>query len=194
MDIRLWLALALLLASGSLGCKKNEGTQGVAGAGVAGTGVIGTSGIGPVAGTGVQATAGTSATGTGGAGAAGMDAAPGTFSYLFKNVIVAVGCNGGTLCHATAAATTLSLNNRDTAYMSLVNVAAMGKNLVKGKGPDCKDSGLIRVVPGNPDQSLMMLKVQGKQPCGDPMPPTSPLAADKVQLIHDWIAAGAKND
>jgi hypothetical protein len=194
MDIRLWFGLALVLASGALGCKKSEGPQGVAGMGV--TGVSGV-GVGPVAGSGVQATAGASATGAGGAGGsgtAGGDAAPGTFSYLYKNVFVAVGCNGGTLCHATAAATSLSLNNRDQAYMSLVNVAAMGKNLVMGKGPDCKDSGLKRVVPGMPDQSLVMLKVESMQPCGDPMPPTGPLSPDKVQMIRDWIMNGALNN
>jgi hypothetical protein len=160
MDIRLWLGLALVLASGGLGCKKSQTAPGAAGTGaLAGTGVDATAGIG------MQATAGASAAGSGAAAVAGtagsgMDPAPGTFSYIYKNIFVAVGCNGGTLCHATAAATTLSLANRDTAYMSLVNVAAGGKNLVMGKGPDCKDSGLKRVVPGMPEQSLMMLKVE----------------------------------
>jgi hypothetical protein len=119
-----------------------------------------------------------------------------TFSAIFKGVIVGTGCNGGTLCHAGTVGN-LTMNTKDQAYMALVGVMAMGTNLVDGGmgKPNCVDSGLTRVVPGKPDESLLMKKIEHMQPCGDPMPPTGVvLAADKVEQIRSWIAKGAKDD
>lgn len=182
IDLRCWIALGLALAA--LGCNKSASPHGSAGTAAAGKGVHGSAGM--VA----QGSAGAS-----GHGAAGAGPAPGTFGSIYKNIIVAVGCNGAALCHAgTVGAGALSMNNKDQAYDALVGVMAMGKNLMMNKGMDCKDSGLTRVVPGKPDESLLMLKLQAKQPCGDPMPPATPLTPEKVQEFLDWIANGAIND
>jgi hypothetical protein len=53
----------------------------------------------------------------------------------------------------------------------------------------------VRVVAGDPDASYLVRKIEdavGIQ--GTAMPPGNPLSADQVQLVRDWIAAGALND
>jgi hypothetical protein len=61
-------------------------------------------------------------------------------------------------------------------------------------GPDCKDSGLKRVAPGKPDESLLLLKLEGKQPCGLPMPVGAKLSDDQISQVRAWIQDGAKNN
>ena len=53
---------------------------------------------------------------------------------------------------------------------------------------------LVRFKANDPDNSLLMQKLQGQQTCGSAMPPGGMLKPDELQLVHDWIAAGAKND
>lgn len=58
--------------------------------------------------------------------------------------------------------------------------------------PNCPVRTLI--IPGQPMSSLIYLKVSGKQPsgCGDRMPPKPPiLVPSEVEMIYDWILAGA---
>lgn len=67
--------------------------------------------------------------------------------------------------------------------------AMVGKSSVSSK---C--SGRPLVVAGNPDASLLLLKVT-HPPCGDHMPlGGSPLSSEQVEMIRSWIAAGAKDD
>jgi hypothetical protein len=132
--------------------------------------------------------------GTGAAGGGGMPAfVPGsaTFSAIYAEIIVAKGCTGSPLCHAGPGGG-LTLSQQAFAYTALVDVPAKGVTLTP---PHCRDSGLKRVVPGAPEQSLLLLKVEGSPPCGQAMPPNPPLldAAD-IQRIRDWIMAGAPND
>jgi hypothetical protein len=65
----------------------------------------------------------------------------------------------------------------------------------------CKGMGLRRVVPGDPDSSLLYLKIVSKiegtePPCGDGMPSgvgIEPLTAEEANLVRDWIVeAGRK--
>jgi hypothetical protein len=126
---------------------------------------------------------------------AGNDAGKGqpTFSAVFSEIIVGTGCNGGALCHGGVVGN-LTMNDKAATYKALVGVQAMGKNLMPMPLPDCKDSGLTRVVPGDPDNSLMIMKVEHTQPCGDSMPPGGMLAADKVAQLRAWIMNGANDD
>ena len=51
------------------------------------------------------------------------------------------------------------------------------------------------VVPGSPETSLFFQKITGTPPCGAHMPlGGSSLTAAQVEMIHSWIAGGAKND
>ena len=63
---------------------------------------------------------------------------------------------------------------------------------VNARGPGA--AGLMLVVPGKPDESYLLQKLTHDAPvAGVRMPQGGdPLAADRLQLVHDWIAAGAK--
>jgi hypothetical protein len=82
--------------------------------------------------------------------------------------------------------TKLSLTKAD-AYALLVNVESVEMATLK--------KPMKRVLPGNPDSSFLYLKVSMKTPPGggQRMPlNAAALAADKIELIRSWIAAGAK--
>jgi hypothetical protein len=55
------------------------------------------------------------------------------------------------------------------------------------------DNGPV-VAPGDSRNSLLAQKVMGIQAEGDTMPPQGLLDAPRVQLILDWINAGAPNN
>ncbi|MDX1616308.1 MAG: c-type cytochrome, partial [Candidatus Promineifilaceae bacterium] len=52
------------------------------------------------------------------------------------------------------------------------------------------------VIPGEPDNSLLVQKLKATHDEGDPMPPPPirPLSEAQIQLIVDWIAAGAPDN
>lgn len=116
-------------------------------------------------------------------------ASPGvaTFTSVYDGVIArnCLGCHGEV---PSGEAGVLLMATRAQAYAQLVNVPA--------GGTACAGQGRIRVVPGDPDGSLLYNKVSKPQPaCGLPMPaPTGGLPAGDVQLIRDWILRGAPND
>jgi len=64
---------------------------------------------------------------------------------------------------------------------ALVNVAATG---YAGS----------RVVPGDPDASVLTRKLQGDPTTGDRMPLGGALSAGQIETIRSWIAAGALNN
>lgn len=79
---------------------------------------------------------------------------------------------------------------------------AAGQNLSEGQSfdnlvnvPSSQDSSLTRVIPGNPDDSLLVQKVEGTQPVGQRMPlGGTPLSNAEIQMIRDWIEAGAEDN
>lgn len=50
------------------------------------------------------------------------------------------------------------------------------------------------VIPEDPENSLLARKLLGTQSEGTIMPPGSPLRDDEIQLVLDWIAAGAPDN
>jgi hypothetical protein len=100
-----------------------------------------------------------------------------TWSKVYTQVLEhCTGCHGnaGGLSFGPTAA---------TAYSALVNQP------VSGSG--CKAT--MRVKPGNPLQSLLYLKLapNADYGCGGPMPPGPALSTGQIQLLKDWIDAGA---
>ena len=85
------------------------------------------------------------------------------------------------------------MNENQATYFALVGVAAMGMtpNMTT---PDCHDSGLVRVVPRDPANSLLMQILNGTQTCGSRMPPGGALTAGQIEQVRTWIANGAAND
>jgi hypothetical protein len=79
----------------------------------------------------------------------------------------------------------LRLVDADVAYDALIDVAS----------PNCP--GMVRVIPGRPEDSLLWRKVAHGEPvCGFKMPPQCfvddcGIADDEAELVHAWIAAGA---
>jgi hypothetical protein len=88
----------------------------------------------------------------------------------------------------------LQMVDKAAAYAAL-HMPAMGMNL-NLMPPHCKDSGMTRIVPGNPDMSLLVRKVEMMMPgCGTVMPPNPPMltAAQQMQ-IRMWVANGAMDN
>jgi mono/diheme cytochrome c family protein len=50
------------------------------------------------------------------------------------------------------------------------------------------------VVPGDPENSLLAQKILGTQAEGSLMPPSGKLPEDEIQVILDWISAGAEDN
>jgi hypothetical protein len=120
-----------------------------------------------------------------------------TWSSIWDNALGAnPGC-GGPFCHTGTGGGNLMMDTKENAYKGLVGVAAMGMNLPNATNPmNCKDSGLTRVVAGDPEMSLLYSKVRLDKdvPCGSRMPTGSMLTQAQVDAIKAWIMAGAKND
>jgi hypothetical protein len=59
--------------------------------------------------------------------------------------------------------------------------------------PSVEVPGLHRVAPGEPDNSYLVQKIEGRAAVGDQMPLGGPsLDAEQINLIRQWIAAGAQ--
>ena len=86
-------------------------------------------------------------------------------------------------CHTAAGAQGLVLDA--PSYSRLVNVKATGP-----------DGGQVLVVPGHPDQSYLYEKLTKMKPAAGVQMPNGgdPLPDAQLQLVHDWIAAGAMNN
>jgi hypothetical protein len=140
--------------------------------------------------TGPVMTTGAAGTGTAGAGSAGRPASeanPNSFSKIY-NEILSTKC-AGAVCHtgtSTGAFTMPAGANASTVRGTLLNKPAAGSA--------CMASGLSLVTPGDPDKSLLYLKLAGMPPCGGKMPPTGALAADEIARIRAWIMNGAADN
>jgi hypothetical protein len=73
------------------------------------------------------------------------------------------------------------------AYGNLVGVPSGS-----GEGYKCRDSGLKRVQPSDPEHSLIYLKLTNP-PCGTKMPPAAfgQVTPEQVELVRTWIEQGA---
>lgn len=103
---------------------------------------------------------------------------------MIQTQIFDPGCAG---CHTDVGRTPAGgLNLRTgTAFASLVNVASSAQ------------AGAIRVVPSNVNNSYLVRKLEaGATITGLRMPRNGPpfLSDPQVQMIRDWIAAGALNN
>ncbi len=79
----------------------------------------------------------------------------------------------------------LDMHQESLAYANLVE--AMSDNR-----PDAGCADMVRVVPGDPEASLLYRKVAEIDLCGKRMPPRDALPADEIEIIRAWIEAGAE--
>jgi len=102
---------------------------------------------------------------------------------IFATTCTNPGCHG-----SVSPGSTLVLVDAATSYANLVNVPAVN---IAGS-----QTGLVRVVPGNPTGSFMFIKL-ALTAAFDPryglrMPSgQAPLSGQQIQLISDWITQGA---
>lgn len=128
-----------------------------------------------------------------------------TFTRVFSEVITNTNCSGP-LCHMSTAVGGFMLGPKDTLYNELVGQPASGPKCGPGTASstdggasdagagDAAATSYIRVIAGDPDHSLLYLKLAGSPPCGDAMPVGRMLSDAQITLVHDWIQAGANND
>ena len=117
-----------------------------------------------------------------------------TFTNVYK-AILSKSC-AEPQCHGSSGAGNLFMTNFIQAASQLVHIPANGQCAAADGGLSttcgCKDSGKLRVVPGDPDASLLVEKLSGSPGCGERMPPTGePLSDELQELVKNWIRAGA---
>lgn len=117
----------------------------------------------------------------------GAAAQPGLAAPSFSKDVIPLLKTRCAVCHLTGS---------EAGKMGLAPAAAYG-NLVNVKSIEA--TGMMRVVPGKPDDSYLVAKLEGKHiakggigarmPFGAP-----PLPQEQIDMIRDWIKAGAKKD
>jgi cytochrome c5 len=101
------------------------------------------------------------------------------FTYDFRSCRV-VNCHGG----GTAG---VDMTSKDAAWDSLVHQPANPKGM-------CAQLGKERIVPGQPDESLLYLKLDINAPCGQQMPAGGQLSQKARDRIKTWIEMGAAKE
>jgi hypothetical protein len=119
---------------------------------------------------------------TGASGGSPTTSSDPTFTAVYA--ILMARCSGAT-CHVNAFFTGagLSLANKMTAYTNLVGAASN------------KCAGQKRVVPADPNASVLVQALERKGGCAPAMPQGgAALSAADLDTILAWIMAGAMND
>jgi mono/diheme cytochrome c family protein len=90
-------------------------------------------------------------------------------------------------CHG--AGKTLDMSTAELAFAQLVGVEAKYKACAsEGEGnPRPK----VRVVPGAPESSLLIEKIEGHPSCGKQMPTAMLMNAEDIATVRAWVTAGA---
>jgi len=152
--------------SGSGGTRATGGTGGAGGARATGgsTGSGGTTGVG-----GMRASGGTTGSGgakaTGGSTGSGGSSGTATFTQIYQQILT-VSC-AGSQCHNPGSQKGISFSSQSTAYSAVKS----------------------RVTAGNATGSSFYSTVNSGS-----MPPGGKLPAAQIQMIADWINAGAMNN
>ena len=111
-----------------------------------------------------------------------------TFSSIQRDIFNATDSAGRVACTGCHNAQRLAgnLNLADgSSYAQLINVASSGK------------AGAIRVIPGDPENSYLIHKIEGRRDIvGQRMPRTAgPFLTDnQIAIIRRWIEEGAQNN
>lgn len=132
--------------------------------------------------------------GTGGS-SSGVPLAP-NWASIWVNVIRKYDC-GATQCHGASSAGGLRLDDKASAYQNLIGQKATGLCIEAGSNGTaavcgCAPNNLTRVVAGDPDNSLLVMKLSGSPPCGERMPPASePIPTAALDAVKQWITDGA---
>lgn len=103
------------------------------------------------------------------------------FAAVVQDIFDRKGCSASS-CHGSAQSGDLDLR-AGSAHGNLVNVQAVG------------EPSRIRVIPGNAQNSYLVIKLEGRQSFGGQMPlGGSPLDNIDLTNVRNWIDKGAKNN
>jgi hypothetical protein len=118
--------------------------------------------------------------GGGGGGDPRVIVADPSFATVIQEIFNRKGCNASS-CHGSAQEAGLDLRS-GSSHAKLVNVAA-------------SQASVARVIPGNANDSYIVVKVEGRQTVGVRMP-LGGSALDNIDLtnLKNWINLGAKNN
>jgi len=103
-----------------------------------------------------------------------------SFSQVIQALFEDRSCTAAN-CHGSGQSAGLDLRAGNS-YGSLVNQPAQS------------EAGKIRVIPGNAQDSYIVIKVEGRQAVGSRMPVGGALDAVDITNIRNWINQGAKNN
>ncbi|MCK6511116.1 hypothetical protein L6R29_14230 [Myxococcota bacterium] len=98
---------------------------------------------------------------------------------LQKDLLPIIQSNGCLGCHGSSGQFKIDANNL---HASIVNV----KRKI--------DPSSTYVIPNDPSNSYLLLKLKPNPPSGARMPRGGALAADEIQKFEDWIKQGAQNN
>lgn len=118
------------------------------------------------------------------AGGQANEAVGPTFSVIYDSVFST--CRNP-MCHGGGVTGGLDMSTKQRAYDALVDHASSPTSI-------CAMLGKKRVVPSDPDESLLYLKLTVDAPCGQQMPPGGQLKDEQREQVRAWIEAGAKNN
>ena len=118
--------------------------------------------------------------GGGGGGTGRIIVADPSFANVIQEIFTRRGCSASS-CHGSALEAGMDLRP-GSAYGNLVNVTAT-------------QVSVARVIPGNANDSYIVVKVEGRQFAGERMP-LGGSALDNIDLtnLKNWINLGAKNN
>jgi hypothetical protein len=123
-------------------------------------------------------------------GGCGADDRPATWVYI-SAAIVQPSC-ATARCHARgSAAAGLQLDSIEGGYLLLVG-SSPPQNHIPPLPPSTPPAGSHHVVPGRPEASLLMRRLQGEG--ARRMPPDDPLPEADIALVERWIREGALYD
>lgn len=113
----------------------------------------------------------------------------GKFSEIYPLIFPLQTKGQCSFCHG------LPPNDKSNGLLSTgMDRAAAYQALVSQTSTSSKCGGRSYVVPGKPDESLLLLKLTAAT-CGDRMPlGGDPLTANQLEMVRSWIASGAKDD
>ncbi len=116
------------------------------------------------------------------------DTGPRTLLQEVAAIVIPNCAIGG--CHDSTSITHgMDLTTTDKIHAAWVN---------KGGFDHCSGREVPRVIPGDPDGSLVVTKISGIDVCAlsqrMPLPPRQALSAEQIAVIRAWIFAGAPSD
>lgn len=133
--------------------------------------------------------AGSAAIGCGGPTVAPQPVSAATFTAIYPLMFPRSTKGQCNLCHS------LPPNQKSNGKLSVgADRAAAYAALVGTTSTSLDCSGKAYLVPGKPDESLLLTKLASPS-CGDRMPlGGEPLPEDQLRMIRSWIAAGAQDN